>query len=87
MEPTRPTSFDVAEGEPLIGIPMDENGRQFVRYFADEAAADKALAGRRRQDAHELIGVWSDLDWEAAADELDRIRHESKPTPPVDLDL
>ncbi len=86
-EQGQPKSFDVVEGEPLIGVPLNENGRQIVRYFTDEAAADEALAGRRRQRALDLAGVWSDLDWEAAADELDRIRHESRPTPPIDLDL
>ena len=32
-----------------------------------------------------VIGAWSDLDWEETAAELDRIRHESTPTPPIEL--
>jgi hypothetical protein len=31
-----------------------------------------------------LAGAWADLGWEEALDELDRIRHESQPTPPID---
>jgi hypothetical protein len=80
-------SFDVPSGHPLIGIPLEEDGRDVVRYFADEAEADKALAAHKHRDVRHLAGAWKDLDWEAAADELDRIRHESAPTPPVDLDL
>jgi hypothetical protein len=58
-----------------------------VRYFTDEAEADKALASRKRHDVRYLAGVWADLDRDAAVDELDRIRHESKPTPPIDFDV
>jgi len=85
-----PTSFDVASGQPLIGIPLKENGRDVVRYFADEAAADKALASRKRRDVRQLAGAWARIDpdiaWDEVADQLDRIRHESRPTPPIDLD-
>ena len=34
-----------------------------------------------------LAGSWSDLDWDDMIRQLDRIRHESTPTPPIDLDL
>jgi len=37
-----------------------------------------------------LLGIWKDLDpdldWDELADELDRVRHESKPTPPIEFD-
>jgi hypothetical protein len=80
-------SFDVPSGHPLIGIPVEENGHEVVRYFTDETEADKAFGSRKRRDVRHLAGVWKDLDWDAAADELDRIRHESKPTPPIDLGI
>lgn len=90
-QPNPPSSFDVTASQPLIGVPLQENGRNLVRYFADEDAADKALAKRRHSDAHGLAGAWlrADplLDWDELAGELDRIRRESKPTPPIDLDL
>ncbi len=89
-EQVQPTSFDVPSGQPLIGIPLQENGREVVRYFADEEAADKALASRKRRDVRQLAGAWARIDpdiaWDDVADQLDRIRHESKPTPPIDLD-
>jgi hypothetical protein len=80
-------SFDVSAGQPLIGIPLEENGRDVVRYFADEAEADAALAARKHRDVRHLAGIWKDLDWNAAADELDHIRHDSTPTPPLDLEV
>jgi hypothetical protein len=83
-------SLDVRDGQPLIGIPLEENGHQIVRYFADDSAADEELAVRP-EDGRQLFGVWKaidpDLDWDEIADELDRLRHESKPTPPIDLDF
>ena len=79
-------AFQVSSGQPLIGIPLDENGRQVTRYFTDEAEADAALSQDVTTDALNLAGAWSDLDFDEVADALDRIRHESKPTPPIDLD-
>ena len=32
-----------------------------------------------------LAGSWKDLDFDNMLDELDRIRHESKPTPRLNL--
>jgi hypothetical protein len=80
-------SLQVSDSQPLIGIPFDENGRQVTRYFADEAEADAALGQDVTTDALNLAGAWSDLDFDEVADALDRIRHESKPTPPIELDL
>jgi hypothetical protein len=37
------------------------------------------------QDALSLAGAWSHLDWDDMVEMLDRIRHESKPTPPIKL--
>lgn len=34
--------------------------------------------------AFAAIGSWSDLDWEETVAALDRIRHESGPTPPIE---
>lgn len=84
---SRATSFEADISQPLIAVPLEENGRQMVRYFTDEAAADEALAKRRSQNVRRLAGVWKDLDWDDAVDELDRIRHANRPTPPIELDL
>ena len=72
-------------GQPLIGIPFSENGNEVVRYFADEAAADAAVSEQAIQLAVRLAGSWSDLNWDEMEAALDRIRHESRPTPPITL--
>jgi hypothetical protein len=76
-------SLTVPEGQPLIGVFLEENGQDVVRYFADEAAADAAVSQTATQAALSVIGAWSDLDWDEMADALERIGHESTPTPPI----
>ena len=78
-------SLAVEASQPLIGVPVEEDGRQVVRYFTDQAAAAAARSDRTLRDALGVIGAWSDLDREETAAELDRIRHESRPTPPIEL--
>ena len=34
-----------------------------------------------------LAGSWKELDFDDMIEQLDRIRHESKPTPPLTFDL
>ena len=34
-----------------------------------------------------LAGAWKELDFDDMLEQLNKIRHESKPTPPLDLDL
>ena len=77
-------SMIVPDDRPLIGVFERQNGRDVVRYFADEDAADAAIPQTATQAALAVIGAWSDLDWDEAIDALDRIRHEGKPTPPID---
>ena len=77
-------SLAVASDQPLVGVLVEEDGRQVVHYFADDRAAlgtaDTLAAARA------VIGAWEGLEpWEEVADELDRIRHESVPTPPIEL--
>jgi hypothetical protein len=79
----QPTSLLVESDQPLIGIVLEENGHEVIRYFADEAAADAVTADAGTQAALGAIGAWSDLDWEEIETELDRIRHASRPTPPI----
>jgi hypothetical protein len=70
--------------QPLIGIIFEENGRELVQYFTSEEEADAATAEDGIQLALSAIGSWSDLDWDDMIEALDRIRHESQPTPPID---
>ena len=75
--------------QPLIGIPTMDGGEEVVQYFTSEEEADRAVSGDEHnvQRALSAIGAWSDLDFDEMLDELDRIRHRSKPTPPITLDL
>jgi hypothetical protein len=70
---------------PLIGIIVEENGREVVRYFTEEKAADAAVSHNATQKALGVIGAWSDLAWDETVAALDRIRHESTPIPPIKL--
>jgi hypothetical protein len=72
--------------QPLIGLILEERGQAVVRYFATEEDADRATAAQQVvDDALSLAGVWSDLDWQDMQAALDRIRHASPPTPPIEL--
>jgi hypothetical protein len=84
QQPTNATSLAVRPDQPLIGIVLIEDGHEVARYFTDEAEADAAVATLTAADARDLAGAWSDLDWEETLRELERIRHESVPTPPID---
>ncbi len=71
--------------EPIISIP-DRDDPTNWRHFYTEEAAD-AYAGREGiERALALAGAWSDLDLDETLDALDRIRHESVPTPPIEFD-
>ncbi len=76
-------SLSVQGDQPLIGLVFDENGHEVTRYFADDAAADAATSEDVTRAALGVIGAWSDLDWDEMEAALDKIRHESKPTPPI----
>jgi hypothetical protein len=80
----QPAQYLVAErDQPLIAIPVEENGREVTYYFVDEEAVDATLP-QTVQDALDLAGAWHDLDWDEMYEALDRIRHQSEPTPPID---
>ena len=81
-EPQPPRSLVVEDDQPLIGVFERQNGRDVVRYFADEESADETIPQSATQAALAVIGAWDDLDWDETIAALDRIRHESKPTPP-----
>jgi hypothetical protein len=86
-QPPDSPSLTVQNGQPLIGIILLENGQEVTRYFADEAAANATISKGDIQAALAAIGAFSDLDFDEMMDDLDRIRHDSKPTPPIDLDV
>jgi hypothetical protein len=76
----------VRRNQPLIGIPLSEDGEDVVQYFTDEEGVEDVSTSASVQRALSLAGAWKDLgDWDDVLDELERIRHESKPTPPIEL--
>ncbi len=78
------TSFVVEAHQALIAVPEIENGQEVTRYYIGEETVDEALP-EHVQEALALAGAWSDLDWQETEEALDRIRHESIPTPPIEL--
>ena len=76
-------AFTQTQNQPLIGIPFEENGKEVIRYFSEEELADRAVAQSAADEALSLAGAWSDLSWEEMEESLDRIRHDSRPTPPI----
>jgi hypothetical protein len=79
------TSVQADPGQPLIGVMTEEQGIAVVRYFTTEADADRVLVEDTTQAALALVGAWSDLAWDELEQALDRIRHESPPTPPLSV--
>jgi hypothetical protein len=83
MAEQHPQSLTGQAESPLIGVPAQQQGNEHVVYFVDEDDADQALQQYADHPAIKLAGVWRDLDAEDMLRELDRLRHETKPTPPV----
>jgi hypothetical protein len=83
MAEQHPQSITGQSESPLIGVPVGQQGHERVVYFVDETEADQALQQSADRPAIKLAGVWRDLDAEKMLRELDRLRHETKPTPPV----
>lgn len=52
--------------------------------FSEARDAEKSLPQPVR-DALSVIGAWRDMQGDDEFATLDRIRHESQPTPPIDL--
>jgi hypothetical protein len=82
--------FTTRRSQPLIGVPVGEGDEEVVRYFTSEEEADEALSKDKTniQRALSAIGAWKHIDDEGGPDmldELDRMRHETKPTPPFEL--
>ncbi len=76
--------------QPLIGIPTREGPDEVVRYFTSDDDVDRARISDQAsiKRALSLAGAWAELDTGDGPDpldELDRMRHQSTPTPPLDL--
>lgn len=85
QEPIQLSQLVVHGDQPLIGILTPEQESDTVTYFTDEDAADQTTTDAAVEDALNLAGAWSDVPWDEIEAGLDRIRHESEPTPPLDV--
>jgi hypothetical protein len=71
-----------------------EELEQLPREAQEEVAAQiETLLAEMKSTGHpephqpgalDRIGAWSDIPWEQMEEDLDTIRHESQPTPPID---
>jgi hypothetical protein len=84
--PTHHPHITVRRSQPLIGVLVaGERDEDVVTYFTDEDEADRTVTDAAVQAALALAGAWSDVPWNEIEAGLDRIRHESEPTPPLEL--
>jgi len=78
----------VERDQPVVAIPLTENGREVVQYTVETDTDTPATLPDSVRDALSLAGAWGDLDWDDTVEALDRIRHASRPTPPIEsIDL
>jgi hypothetical protein len=79
LHPVPPVHGDAASIEPCPAQAADAA----LLYLAHDGAAtaNQALVA----DVLLLAGAWDELSWGEIAAGLDRIRHESEPTPPIEL--
>lgn len=80
------TELIVRKGEALVGVPDAENGEPITRVYVRNLRSPGRPNAETLALALSAICAWKELDWEFTLAELDRIRHESEPTPPLDLD-
>jgi len=79
--------FTIRGKEPLIAILVEEHGETVTYYFNSYKEADTFTKKRNSiQKAIETAGAWKDIDFNEMLDELDQIRHQSKPTPLFEID-
>jgi hypothetical protein len=89
-----PIPFDISSNKDLLRLAEEVKTTKTPRALTkdDETVAvlvpvEKAGKPASIQEALALAGAWSDLPSEHMEEELDRIRHESKPTPPFHPDF
>lgn len=84
MRSEQPKSLIVRPGQHLVAVPYEEDGAEVIRYFVEDESTEVPLSEEQVAKIRSLFGVWSDLDGDEMLEALERIRHESKPTPPID---
>jgi hypothetical protein len=77
-------NLTAAENDPVVCVFVGEDGDERIRYFIEVDAPASTRESIHR--ALDLAGAWDGAewgDWEETEQELERIRHESVPTPPI----
>lgn len=77
--PANPT---IREHQVPVGVAA-KKGRSPSSCHAAEAEPEAALSAGAKA-ALGAIGGWRGLDWDETIENLERIRRESKPSPPLD---
>ena len=95
---TSPTPIDISHLPDLKRLAQEakKTGKPYLlRENSHDVALLTPVDTERKQQANRqaieetlaLAGSWKDLDFDDMIEQLDRIRHESTPTPPLALDL
>jgi hypothetical protein len=93
-----PTSIDISHLPDLKRLAQEakKTGKPYIlRENSHDVALLTPVDTERKQQTNRqaieeilaLAGSWKDLDSDDMLEQLDRIRHASKPTPPLALDL
>ena len=95
---TTPTPIDISHLPDLKRLAQEakKTGKPYLlRENSHDIALLTPVDTERKQQTNRqaieetlaLAGSWKDLDFDDMIEQLDRIRHKSKPTPPLALDL
>ena len=71
-------------GRPYL---LRENSHDVALLTPVDPESKQQVNRQAIEETFALAGSWKDLDFDDMIQQLDRIRHESKPTPPLALDL
>ena len=93
-----PTPIDITNIPELVRIAEEVEATNKPRVLKRDNTPIAILAPVKKKQSSQakrkvieetlaLAGAWSDLDFVEMLNALDHIRHDSKPTPPFELDL
>ncbi len=94
---THPTPIDISTMPDLVQIVEEVAATRTPRELKRDNTIVAVLTPVEREKQQQnkkaieetlaLAGAWKDLDFDDMLEQLDHIRHDSKPTPPLKLDL
>ncbi len=70
------TPRELKQDNKTVAVIMPVEKKGAPSHKPDQEAIEETLA---------LVGAWGERDWNEVEQELDHIRHHSKPTPPLKL--